>query len=327
MDPDTTGRTVCTPQFQPTTQSCISDEDSDAGNDFSAVSARGVCHSGDKCNGQGICEPTVNVGLVCRPAKGCCDVEEVCTQEYADEHGFHCPADVLEPVGTICRATCVGCGEDPEETCDGESPYCPVDTVFEQEMCVKAGKSTIVGSVSVAVTRTPLSNGETSYYTTIAASLTAPLAPGRDTVKFEFTASGEPGSNPGGYPFKQNTTGTLIDNQLLFSSDETCSAGSPSPWYLAIHFDMADGNTAWALPCDGDSTTYPSNFVSSPFLKPKKNGGFTQMGWGNYWKYSPCCKVLTDSGCPDNCTGGGAVPVGPPTGPEPVRFRGLRASF
>lgn len=72
------------------------------------------------------CRPVcvLDVGRVCRPAAGPCDVAEVCTQEgpFAS-----CPADRKVSAGTVCRAAAGVC--DAAEVCDGAASNCPADTM------------------------------------------------------------------------------------------------------------------------------------------------------------------------------------------------------
>ncbi|RME40334.1 MAG: hypothetical protein D6788_03515 [Planctomycetota bacterium] len=60
-------------------------------------------------------------GTVCRASAGACDPAEVC-----DGVSAGCPADALEPAGTVCRASTGEC--DPQEVCDGATPTCPADS-------------------------------------------------------------------------------------------------------------------------------------------------------------------------------------------------------
>ena len=83
----------------------------------------------------------------------------------------------------------------------------------------------------------------------------------------------------------------------------------PATLYFAIHFDMLDGNTAWALPCPETSDSLEGN----PFLNPKSG---KEMGWGQYISFTPCCVPTGTAGCdPDSCAGGGSDP---PTDPDKV---------
>ncbi|MFQ5496240.1 MAG: hypothetical protein ACE5EX_12770, partial [Phycisphaerae bacterium] len=59
-------------------------------------------------------------GTVCRASTGGCDPAEAC-----DGVSVTCPADAISPVGTVCRASTDEC--DPQETCDGVATACPAD--------------------------------------------------------------------------------------------------------------------------------------------------------------------------------------------------------
>jgi fibronectin type 3 domain-containing protein len=62
----------------------------------------------------------VKAGIVCRPALGPCDLDEVCDGIHAD-----CPADQYAPTTTVCRKAAGDC--DIAESCTGAGPDCPVD--------------------------------------------------------------------------------------------------------------------------------------------------------------------------------------------------------
>ncbi|MDI7269688.1 MAG: hypothetical protein QME96_17000, partial [Myxococcota bacterium] len=68
------------------------------------------------------CVPT-GAGTVCRPASGDCDVAETCSGTSTS-----CPADAVQPAGTVCRAAVPG-GCDVQETCNGVANACPADAV------------------------------------------------------------------------------------------------------------------------------------------------------------------------------------------------------
>ncbi len=61
-------------------------------------------------------------GTVCRPAKGLCDVDEVC-----DGINPTCPADGFALADTVCRDVVGDC--DLAESCTGASPECPLDVL------------------------------------------------------------------------------------------------------------------------------------------------------------------------------------------------------
>jgi cysteine-rich repeat protein len=111
----------------------------------------GMVDMGEDCDGGVCCAADctfVGAGTVCRPrAETCnggaclCDAVEVCDGMSAD-----CPADDLEPSGTVCRpvakdllncptphptpdpfANCPDAGCDEAEVCDGMDPACPED--------------------------------------------------------------------------------------------------------------------------------------------------------------------------------------------------------
>ncbi|MFK7989775.1 MAG: choice-of-anchor Q domain-containing protein [Sandaracinaceae bacterium] len=91
--------------------------------------AGAVCRPGDDCDAAEVCDgvssgcPADEVepaGTVCRAADGDCDVEELC-----DGTSTACPIDGFADATTECRAAAGDC--DRAETCDGASPACPVD--------------------------------------------------------------------------------------------------------------------------------------------------------------------------------------------------------
>lgn len=96
----------------------------DAGSCVSGVACErpGACEEGvvDCSSGEAVCNasgPTA-AGIVCRPASGECDVEEVC-----DGVATECPSDLPQPTGTACSAGfCNGavCG-----TCSPGAPCTP----------------------------------------------------------------------------------------------------------------------------------------------------------------------------------------------------------
>ncbi len=83
--------------------------------------ARGGCDVAEVCDGQSDDCPadtfTVS-GVVCRPASDVCDVAEVCSGASPS-----CPRDVMVAEGTICGAPPTGAC-DRQDTCDGVSPTC-----------------------------------------------------------------------------------------------------------------------------------------------------------------------------------------------------------
>jgi hypothetical protein len=85
--------------------------------------ARG-CDADDLCDGETpTCRPRLaEPGTLCRPSKGACDPEEVCTGRSAD-----CPADELMPAETICRAAPLSQACSAPERCTGKTPECPGD--------------------------------------------------------------------------------------------------------------------------------------------------------------------------------------------------------
>jgi len=68
-----------------------------------------------------------------------CDIAEFCTGT-----GANCPADVVEPASTVCRASTVGEVCDIAEFCDGTNKTCPADVV---EPASTVCRPTTVGEV------------------------------------------------------------------------------------------------------------------------------------------------------------------------------------
>lgn len=86
------------------------------------AASSGVCDADDTCDATGAC--VVNLaaaGTECRAAAGGCDVAETC-----DGAGTACPADAVDPAGTVCRSASAG-GCDVAETCTGAAATCPAD--------------------------------------------------------------------------------------------------------------------------------------------------------------------------------------------------------
>jgi hypothetical protein len=95
----------------------------------------------DECDGAGICaHPAGNAGTVCRAASvgEVCDVSETC-----DGVSTTCPADGVEPSGTVCRSVNGVC--DLQEQCDGLSKTCPVDAKDNTTVCRPAADVCDVG--------------------------------------------------------------------------------------------------------------------------------------------------------------------------------------
>lgn len=90
--------------------------------------AAGGCDIAEECDGiDGACPADVveTVGTVCRAASSgeLCDIDEVC-----DGVNVACPPDLVLPAGTVCRASAGDC--DIEEECDGVDTFCPADDVL-----------------------------------------------------------------------------------------------------------------------------------------------------------------------------------------------------
>ena len=298
---------------RPATTECVSDADLALGNNFMAAESRGVCHAGDKCNNAGLCEATPALATkVCRPSNGCCDAEEKCPGVADAELAFPCPADEKLTTDHVCRAPCADCPVDNEERCTGLSDACPLDVILEDSMCIFSGQNTLVGTASFVVTATTLPDGSSDYRASVNVNIDAPYAieVTEEPVKVSI-GTAKPTANPGSYNVKTTSTGLVVQNYPIFSDDGTCTA-TLSPFYLAIHLDMSDGNTAWALPC----STAASNILQpSPFMQTLKNGKEVKNGWGGFWTYTPCCKsdtctetcaAHTDGGTTGGGTGGGS---------------------
>jgi len=290
----------------PVNTECISDADVANDKNYMAAESRGVCHAGDKCNSSGKCEAmpvAESAAKVCRASNGCCDAEEKCPGVADAALAFPCPEDAKLPTDFVCRATCADCPVDREEKCTG-TDHCPLDVIVEDSMCIFAGKNTLVGTATFVVTATTTPDGSSDYRAAVSVNINSPYAikVTQEPVKIAI-GTAKPNANPGSYNVKTTTTGSVIQNYPIFTDDGTCTAAL-SPFYLAIHLDMSDGNTAWALPC----STGASNILQpAPFMQKLNNGREVQNGWGGYWTYTPCCK--TDA-CTETCashTGGGTT--------------------
>ncbi|HEY3452172.1 MAG TPA: hypothetical protein VGK67_37860 [Myxococcales bacterium] len=87
--------------------------------------AAGDCDVPETCSGTDLACPAdavkaADVAVPCRPSLGKCDPDEFC-----DGVGPACPAEVILQAGTVCRESAGAC--DPKETCDGTLPECPGD--------------------------------------------------------------------------------------------------------------------------------------------------------------------------------------------------------
>lgn len=78
----------------------------------------------------GVCERVMPTGPACRPSRGGCDPEEVCTGTSDT-----CPDDVVDPPGTTCRPAAGAC--DVEEICVGVDA-CPIDGFLSGTSCREA---------------------------------------------------------------------------------------------------------------------------------------------------------------------------------------------
>ena len=79
------------------------------------------CNLPDVCDGSGHCAAnTKPQGVVCRPTRGPCDVQEVCDGVTID-----CPPDSYTGAERQCRGAVGLC--DPPEYCSGADPQCPPD--------------------------------------------------------------------------------------------------------------------------------------------------------------------------------------------------------
>src|SRR5262249_7839252 len=86
----------------------------------------GVVESGEECDGGACCNKECELkaaGRTCRRSAGACDGAEKCSGTSAT-----CPADVLAPSTTVCRAA-VSAECDVAEKCTGASAVCPADAI------------------------------------------------------------------------------------------------------------------------------------------------------------------------------------------------------
>lgn len=92
--------------------------------------AAGMCDVAEVCTGVSpVCPADEKSTDVCRSAAGVCDVLEVCDGVSND-----CPVDGFRPDGFECRSS-VDPLCDPDESCTGDDPFCPVDVVVEPCGC------------------------------------------------------------------------------------------------------------------------------------------------------------------------------------------------
>jgi len=85
--------------------------------------ARGVCDVAEVCDGGSPSCPLdefVSAGTLCREASGTCDVGESCSGAAPD-----CPADAVAPATMTCRSAAGVC--DRAELCDGTAKACPAN--------------------------------------------------------------------------------------------------------------------------------------------------------------------------------------------------------
>jgi hypothetical protein len=85
----------------------------------------GACDPAELCDGTNKACPANVVepaGTVCRPVAGLCDVAELC-----DGNAGQCPFDAFVTMGTVCRMATGEC--DITESCTGLSATCPADAV------------------------------------------------------------------------------------------------------------------------------------------------------------------------------------------------------
>ncbi|MCK9522889.1 MAG: hypothetical protein M0R76_07570, partial [Proteobacteria bacterium] len=110
--PDTCVDGVCNPNYVKLGEACNTGK------------TLGDCETGDKCDGEGDCQPTYRAAThVCRHAEPeSCDIEAKCTGAAAE-----CPPIQFKGAGEICRAANGPC--DVAEKCSGTSGTCPVDAV------------------------------------------------------------------------------------------------------------------------------------------------------------------------------------------------------
>jgi len=93
------------------------------GNGSTELACAEECDDGNVNDGD-CCSSTCQIelaGTECRAAAGGCDVAETCSGVDPS-----CPADALDPAGTVCRAA-LDAGCDFDEVCSGSDPDCPAD--------------------------------------------------------------------------------------------------------------------------------------------------------------------------------------------------------
>ena len=95
------------------------------------VSPGALCDAVETCTGSDVSCPADALepaGTVCREAVGDCDVAEVCDGTFTG-----CPTDDKKPHGTVCRAAAGPC--DAAEQCNGADPHCPADAYLNGSVC------------------------------------------------------------------------------------------------------------------------------------------------------------------------------------------------
>lgn len=249
----------------------------------------------------------------CRGATGCCDAPETCTGASYD-----CPADKFYGPGMddaapkTCRDSCFA--GDPAEVCPGGSePDCPPNQILDDELCIMAGQHHDAGTAHF--TATP---GDTTSLYNFCLTVTLEngwtISDGNEQVKIYISNTEQPGSNPGQYNYKlgDGTITELSTNvfQVCVAYDVGSFCGEDAfNLYIAIHIDVTNGSqgeTAWALPCDGNVDT---GFSTDGFWNRK---GTAMRGWGRYHVWSPLCP----GECGDNCDGNDGPGDGPGDDPS-----------
>eukprot|EP00986_Skeletonema_menzelii_P006813 scaffold2584_cov141-Skeletonema_menzelii.AAC.11 len=331
-DPEgTNGRTTCQPVFHETVVEC-----------GEAPLSRGVCDSGNKCNGNGYCSDENSYKpdtVICKDSDDLCDAPEYCTGS-----SHTCPTDVNYGSDHVCRSECTDdkCKDDVPEMCTGESPSCPADIIFKKTLDVIAGQNYNAGSTTIAVT--DLGHNITEVCIDINLSEGWELQNTDAPVKFEINTSGGIKSSPGSYSKK---FADLPDIPYCIELNATtCTV------YFALHLDVlgADGNTetAWAKLAASDTSgdvagaadetsLEPHVFVkdgtkSGPKVKGGKNKQVSTseelvegdgVGWGNYFTFSICC--ATSDFCSATSptlapTGSGSEPTGSGSTESPLSY-------
>lgn len=166
---------------------------------------------------------------------------------------------------------------------------CPSNVFFEDTLCIKANQHTDVGSVNIEARK---KEGEAGYELFRDIDITAPVVSSGDVIKMWWDTSAG-GSAPGRYNIKEGASYT----DECFDLTGLCDTQS---WYDAIHIDMTDGNTDWALDCEDTD----ESLVSSRFQGKK---GF--QGFGKHFNFAPCCPTSVTCGG-GTCSGGGSVDGG-----------------